>query len=65
MALSSSNFEKNNLIEFYPNPYKEYINSSFPLDFILTQITIYDSLGKIIKQFDIKKSNRLNISELE
>ena len=65
MSLSSPDFDKNNLIELYPNPSKEYINYSLPLDFNLKQITIYDTLGKVIKQLDAKNSNRLHISELE
>ncbi len=65
LNLSSSDFDKNNLIELYPNPSKEHINYSLPSNFILNQITIYDTLGKVIKQFDAQNSNRLNISELE
>jgi subtilisin family serine protease len=64
MSLSSSDFEMNNLIELYPNPSKEYINYSLPLDFKLEKITVYDTLGKVIKQFETLGS-KLNISELE
>jgi serine protease AprX len=65
MSLSSSSFDTNDLIELYPNPSKEYINYSLPLDFKLKKVMIYDTLGKVIKQFDPLNSNRLNISELE
>jgi hypothetical protein len=65
VALSSSDFEKNDLLELYPNPSKEYVNYNLPLDFDLQKVTIYDTLGKIIKQFDNTYSSRINVSELE
>lgn len=65
MSLSASDFDKNNLIELYPNPAKEYINYSLPSSFVLQKITVYDTLGKVIKEFDAQNNNRLRISELE
>ena len=65
VALSSSDFDKNDLIELYPNPSKEYVNFNLPSDFDLKKVTIYDTLGKTIKQFDNTYNSRINVSEFE
>jgi serine protease AprX len=65
MSLSISDLEMNKLVNLYPNPAKEFLNYSLPLDFNLNKVTISDSLGKVIKQFEVPNDNRINISELE
>ena len=65
MSLSISDLEMNKLVNLYPNPAKEFLNYSLPLDFNLNKITIYDPLGKVIKQLEVPSNSRINISELE
>ena len=65
MSLSTLDFDENDVVKLYPNPAKEYISYNLPLNFNLKQVTIYDTLGKVIKQFDNSTSSGINISELE
>ncbi|WP_396186055.1 S8 family serine peptidase [Flavobacterium sp.] len=65
MSLSTLDFDESDVVKLYPNPAKDYISYNLPLNFNLKQVTIYDTLGKVIKQLDNSTSNEINISELE
>jgi serine protease AprX len=63
MTLSTSSFDNNNHIELYPNPTKEYINYSVPLDFELKKITIYNTLGQVVKELYDNNEGKINTSD--
>jgi serine protease AprX len=65
LNLTNEEFSYQKSVRLYPNPSKEFLNYSLPLDFNLNKVTISDSLGKVIKQFEVPNNNRINISELE
>ena len=65
MSLSTLDFDQNDVVKLFPNPAKEYISYNLPLEFNLKKVTIYNILGKVIKQFDNSNSDGINISELE
>lgn len=65
MSLSTLDFDESDVVKLYPNPAKDYISYNLPLNFNLKQVTIYDTLGKVIKQLDNPTTSEINISELE
>lgn len=62
-TLSSENFTTKE-VALFPNPVKNELNFSFGKTVTIDQISIYNTLGQLIKQF-IAPHNSINLSDLE
>ncbi|SFE20185.1 S8 family serine peptidase [Flavobacterium xueshanense] len=64
MFLSSSDFDKNDLIKFYPNPVQENLFFDLPSSFDLSDIAIYDLTGRLIRILKYRQINNIKVSDL-
>lgn len=62
-TLSSENFNKNN-VTLFPNPVKNELNFSFQKTVSIEKINIYNTLGKLVKQFN-GNQNSINLSDIK
>ena len=63
-VLSDPSFDFDNNVVIYPNPATNVLNFSTPSGDTLSNVAIYDSLGKEIKISNSVLNNKLDISEL-
>ena len=64
LVLTNASFDFNNNVVIYPNPVTNVLNFSTSSGDTLSNVAIYDSLGKEIKISNSVLNNRLDISEL-
>ena len=61
-VLSTESFNKNN-VTLFPNPVKNELNFSFQKTVTIEKISIYNTLGQLVKQFNGNQSS-INLSDL-